>query len=68
MSIVHSNQTFIKSFLKNQPIEDFVELPASGSERRNFIFKANGQKYVLTENENVSENESFFYFSDVFQI
>lgn len=66
MSIVHSNQTFIKSFLKNQPIEDFVELPASGSERRNFIFKANGQKYVLTENENVSENESFFYFSDVF--
>lgn len=44
----------------------FVELPQSGSNRRNYIAKSSDKTYVVTYNENLSENESFFYFSSLF--
>ena len=46
----------------------FFALPQSGSSRRNFIAKTPSKSYVLTYNENLRENESFFYFSEVFSI
>ncbi len=41
-------------------------LPASGSSRNNYIVKSGDQTFVVTQNDNVRENESFFYFSEVF--
>ena len=44
----------------------FFALPQSGSSRKNFIAETDENKYVVTSNENLRENESFFYFSEVF--
>lgn len=41
-------------------------LPQSGSSRINFIIESNSQKYIITSNENILENEAFIYFSEVF--
>jgi aminoglycoside/choline kinase family phosphotransferase len=43
-----------------------VALPASGSARMNFIGSSSSEKFVITYNENLLENEAFFYFSEVF--
>lgn len=43
-----------------------LALPPSGSSRKNFIVENSQQKYVVTYNSNISENQSFFYFSQVF--
>ncbi len=41
-------------------------IPPSGSERQNYIVDFGDKKMVYTYNENVQENEAFFYFSHVF--
>lgn len=46
--------------------ENFVSLPQSGSARQNFVAENDGQKYIITTNTNVLENEAFFYFSEIF--
>lgn len=56
---------FFEDFLGTSA-EDFSALPQSGSSRRNFIGKSSGKKYIITFNENLAENESFFYFSQIF--
>ena len=45
---------------------EFFILPQSGSSRKNFVGEASGQKFVITSNENLAENESFYYFSEIF--
>ncbi len=45
----------------------FIALPQSGSARINFIGEKNGNKYVITCNENLLENNAFLYFSKLFQ-
>lgn len=50
-----------------QPSASFFALPQSGSSRINFIGETEQQKFVVTYNENIKENEAFFYFSDVFE-
>ena len=45
---------------------DFIMLPQSGSSRKNYIGNANGNKFIITENSNLLENDAFFYFSQVF--
>ncbi len=45
---------------------DFFSLAQSGSSRMNFVGKSSNQKYIITFNANVLENESFLYFSQVF--
>lgn len=45
---------------------DFQALPQSGSSRANFIGKSNSQTYIITYNENIRENEAFFYLSQKF--
>lgn len=44
----------------------FYALPQSGSSRKNFIAETDQHTYVVTRNDNLRENESFFYFSEVF--
>lgn len=46
--------------------EVFFQLPQSGSSRINFVAESSARKYIVTANENLAENESFFYFSEVF--
>ena len=50
-----------------QPSASFFALPQSGSSRINFIGETEQQKFVVTYNENIKENEAFFYFSEVFE-
>ena len=58
-------QLFLEEFLGKKS-EDFVALPASGSARMNFIGSSSSEKFVITYNENLLENEAFFYLSEVF--
>ncbi|MDG4946097.1 phosphotransferase [Weeksellaceae bacterium KMM 9713] len=56
---------FLLSF--NPGYSDLVQLAESGSGRSYYRFKAEDKTYVLTESEDISENESFFYLSELFQ-
>ena len=49
-----------------EPASDFFILAQSGSARINFVGKSSDRNFIITSNENVAENESFFYFSKVF--
>lgn len=46
--------------------QEFFILAQSGSARINFVGKSSGGKHIITFNENSRENESFYYFSDLF--
>ena len=46
--------------------QEFFTLPQSGSSRINFTGKSSQSKYIITYNENLLENESFYYFSNLF--
>ena len=58
-------QLFFEEFL-GKKASDFEILPQSGSARMNFIGTSNEDKFVITYNENLLENEAFFYFSEIF--
>jgi len=45
---------------------EFVTLAQSGSARVNFLAQNQNDTYIITYNENIPENESFLYFSEVF--
>lgn len=45
---------------------DFITLAQSGSARVNFLAITPTGKYIITYNENIPENESFLYYSQVF--
>ena len=58
-----------KYFFENythEAAQDFFTLAQSGSARNNFVGKSSTQKYIITKNENLAENETFYYFSTVF--
>ncbi|REC80263.1 aminoglycoside phosphotransferase [Chryseobacterium elymi] len=58
-----------KRFFENylgEPSTEFVTLAQSGSARMNFLAKSNTGKYIVTSNENIPENESFLYYSEIF--
>ena len=59
-------KTFFEEFV-GKPSTSFFELPQSGSARMNFIGETSQEKFVITYNENLLENEAFFYFSEVFE-
>ena len=58
-------QLFFEEFL-GEKATAFLALPQSGSARMNFIGKSSNETYVITYNENLLENEAFFYFTQVF--
>ncbi|MCB9203039.1 MAG: phosphotransferase [Flavobacteriales bacterium] len=47
----------------NLSVDSVKMIPKSGSERENYIVETNSNKFVFTKNNDVSENESFIYFS-----
>ncbi|KAA2221254.1 aminoglycoside phosphotransferase family protein [Chryseobacterium sediminis] len=58
-----------KRFFENhlgKKSSEFVTLAQSGSARVNFLATAGSEKYIITYNENIPENESFLYYSEVF--
>lgn len=59
----------INSFLLEnfKSYSNCVKLPVSGSKRVYYRFLANDESFVLTENYNVEENNTFFYFTDLFR-
>ncbi|WP_417428218.1 phosphotransferase [Halpernia sp.] len=56
---------FFEDFSQEKTL-GFLELPQSGSSRKNYIVENSQQKFVMTFNSNISENQSFFYFSKLF--
>ncbi|MDO4224414.1 MAG: phosphotransferase [Bergeyella zoohelcum] len=56
-------------FTEFSGVENFtiLELPQSGSARRNFVVTA-GEKYIVTHNEDTRENAAFLYFSEIFEV
>ncbi|MDF2933075.1 MAG: aminoglycoside phosphotransferase [Chryseobacterium sp.] len=58
-----------KRFFENhfgEKSTQFVTLAQSGSARVNFLAQNQNDTYIITHNENIPENESFLYFSEVF--
>ncbi|MDP2454976.1 MULTISPECIES: aminoglycoside phosphotransferase family protein [unclassified Kaistella] len=58
-----------KYFFENythEAAQDFFTLAQSGSARINYVGKSSGKNYIITYNENIPENESFYYFSNLF--
>ncbi|MCX8533580.1 aminoglycoside phosphotransferase family protein [Chryseobacterium luquanense] len=45
---------------------EFITFAQSGSARVNFRAKNQNGKYIITYNENIAENESFLYYSQIF--
>ena len=58
-------QDFLEKYT-GEAAQEFSTLAQSGSARINFVGKSNNKKYLITFNENNRENESFYYFSDLF--
>lgn len=58
-------QYFFEKYI-GETAKDFFTLAQSGSSRINFVGESSDSKYIITFNENIQENESFYYFSEVF--
>jgi aminoglycoside/choline kinase family phosphotransferase len=59
---------FAQQFFENytgEKTSEFITLAQSGSARVNFFAKTN-KRYIITYNENIAENESFLYYSNIF--
>lgn len=56
---------FFENYIGEKSYE-FITLAQSGSARVNFVATSDTKKYIITYNENLPENESFFYFSQIF--
>lgn len=58
-----------KRFFENhtgKKSSEFITLAQSGSARVNFLATAESEKYIITYNENIQENEAFLYYSEIF--
>jgi aminoglycoside/choline kinase family phosphotransferase len=63
------NSENVKRFFENytgKNSSEFIILAQSGSARVNFLAKTGNTKYIITYNENILENESFLYYSEIF--
>jgi len=56
---------FFENYL-GEPSSEFITLAQSGSARVNFLASSSTGKYIVTSNENIPENESFLYYSEIF--
>lgn len=56
---------FFEEFI-GETAQQFFPLAQSGSARINYLGQSSAKKYVITYNENLRENESFYYFSEIF--
>ena len=60
-----SAKNFFEKFI-GETTYNFRTLPQSGSGRINFIGTTQNHNFIITQNENIKENEAFFYFSNEF--
>ncbi len=58
-------QLFFEDFL-GKDSSNFVTLAQSGSARANYLASDGQKKYIVTQNDNIRENEAFFYFTGIF--
>jgi hypothetical protein len=58
-------KNFFEKFVR-ETTYNFRTLPQSGSGRINFIGTTQNHNFIITQNENIRENEAFFYFSNEF--
>lgn len=49
----------------NLSFDEIEKIPASGSQRVNYIIYSKNTKFVLTLSDDVNENDTFFYFSSL---
>jgi len=61
----HNAKRFFENHFGEKSTQ-FVTLAQSGSARVNFLAQNKIGKYIITYNENIAENESFLYFSELF--
>lgn len=61
---MNKEKLFFEDFAGEIALE-FFPLPESGSSRKNFVAKTQHKNYIVTTNDNLAENESFFYFSEI---
>lgn len=64
MTSENANRFFESQLAKKST--EFITLAQSGSARVNFLAITATGKYIITYNENIPENESFLYYSEVF--
>ncbi|OCA77870.1 aminoglycoside phosphotransferase [Chryseobacterium contaminans] len=64
MTSEHANRFFESQLGKKS--SEFITLAQSGSARVNFLAITDTEKYIVTYNENIPENESFIYYSEIF--
>lgn len=62
---MQNHQDFFEDFA-GKKADSFTALPQSGSSRVNYIASTGHEKWVVTYNENLRENEAFFYFTALF--
>lgn len=65
MSETEKAKKFFQEYTGEHPLR-FEVLAQSGSERINFFASTSHQNFIVTYNSNLDENESFFYFSELF--
>lgn len=58
-------QDFLEGYI-GHACRSFISLAPSGSARQNFIGEDGDRRFVVTYNDNLRENEAFFYFSEIF--
>jgi len=61
---VKEAQEFFDAYLDDKG--HLTALPQSGSARINYVAESSNERFILTQNENILENESFLYFSSLF--
>lgn len=67
--VYHMSNIIAKNFFEKfvrETTYNFRTLPQSGSGRINFIGTTQNHNFIITQNENIRENEAFFYFSNEF--
>ena len=65
MADLQKAQDFFENFL-GESAGSFVGLAKSGSARNNYIASACDKNFIVTTNNDVRENEAFFYLSGIF--
>lgn len=66
LCIMEKAKAFFENYL-GHTAEGFRLLQQSGSARKNYLAEAGGQKYIITHNPHLRENEAFLYFSQKFK-
>jgi aminoglycoside/choline kinase family phosphotransferase len=65
-TILEQVQSFFESTLQQQVLQSEI-IPLSGGDRRYFRFYTNTASYIGCYNQNIQENEVFFYYTSHFQ-